>query len=34
VSLLELVALLEGTGWHSIMLREDGADVYAVLEKD
>ena len=34
VSLLELGALIEGTGWHSVFLREDGADVYAVLEKD
>ena len=34
VSLLELEALIEGTGWHSVWLREDGADVYAVLKKD
>lgn len=34
VSLLELAALIEGTGWRSVFLRADGADVYAVLEKD
>jgi SAM-dependent methyltransferase len=34
VSTGELETLVEGTGWHPIMLREDGADVYAVLEKD
>jgi SAM-dependent methyltransferase len=34
VDLLEFVALIEGTGWHLIFLGEDGADVYAVLEKD
>ena len=34
VSLPELAALLEDTGWHSVWVREDGADVYAVLEKD
>jgi SAM-dependent methyltransferase len=34
VSRLELAALLERTGWHSVWAREDGADVYAVLEKD
>jgi SAM-dependent methyltransferase len=34
VDLLEFVALIEGTGWHPIFLGEDGADVYAVLEKD
>jgi len=33
VSASELEALVEGTGWHAIMLQEDGADVYAVLEK-
>jgi SAM-dependent methyltransferase len=33
VSHLELAALLERTGWHSVWIREDGADVYAVLEK-
>ena len=30
----EFVALIEGTAWHPIFLGEDGADVYAVLEKD
>ena len=30
---LELAALIAGTGWHSVFLGEDGADVYAVLEK-
>jgi len=34
VDLLELVALIERTGWDPIFLGEDGADVYAVLEKD
>ena len=34
VSLVELAALLEGTGWHSSWARVNGADVYAVLEKD
>jgi SAM-dependent methyltransferase len=34
VDLLELVALIEGTGWHSVLLDEDGADLYAVLSKD
>lgn len=32
VSAGELEALAEGAGWHPVMLREDGADVYAVLE--
>jgi len=34
VDLLELVALIEHTGWDPIFLGEDRADVYAVLEKD
>jgi SAM-dependent methyltransferase len=34
VNPLELAALLEGTGWHSVWVREDDTDVYAVLEKD
>lgn len=29
----ELAALVDGTGWSLAMLREDGADLYAVLEK-
>ena len=33
VDLAELEAVVDGTGWGSVMLREDGADVYAVLEK-
>jgi SAM-dependent methyltransferase len=33
VDLAELEALVDGTGWGSVMLHEDGADVYAVLEK-
>ena len=33
VSRLELAALLEGTGWRTVWVRQDGADVYAVLEK-
>ena len=34
VDLLELETLIEGTGWHSVWVREAGADLYAVLEKD
>ena len=34
VDRLELAALIEGTGWHSLSLLEDLPDVYAVLEKD
>ena len=30
----KFVALIERTGWDPIFLGEDGADVYAVLEKD
>lgn len=33
VSADELEALAEAAGWHAVMLREEGADVYAVLEK-
>jgi SAM-dependent methyltransferase len=33
VDVLELQALIEGTGWDPIFLGEDGSDVYAVLEK-
>ena len=33
VDLPELAALVDRTGWRSVMLREDGADLYAVLEK-
>jgi SAM-dependent methyltransferase len=31
---LELEALVDGTGWRLARVREDGADLYAVLEKD
>jgi SAM-dependent methyltransferase len=34
VDQLELAALIDGTGWDSVFLGEDGADVYAVLEKN
>jgi SAM-dependent methyltransferase len=33
VDFAELEALAVGTGWSPVMLREDGADLYAVLEK-
>jgi hypothetical protein len=33
VDFAELDALVDGTGWGCAVLREDGADVYAVLEK-
>jgi SAM-dependent methyltransferase len=33
VDLPELEALASGTGWTPVMLREHGADLYAVLEK-
>jgi hypothetical protein len=33
VDLAELEALVDGTGWGSVMLHEDDADLYAVLEK-
>lgn len=33
VDLAELVALAEATGWGAVLVREDGADLYAVLEK-
>jgi len=33
VDLAELAALADGTGWSPVLLREDGADLYAVLEK-
>lgn len=33
VDLPELETLAVGTGWRPVMIREDGADLYAVLEK-
>ena len=33
VSAVELEALAEGTGWRSLWHQQDGADVYAALEK-